>query len=115
MVSDAVVLMPHQRRVVDECVACHARRRGWTLHAVQCRSQHVHAVVTAPGRAPAAVIVELKVWATRALHAAGDEHSMIKRGRWWTRGGSTRMVFDEAALESVVTYVMECQDRGRGV
>ncbi|MFM9025415.1 MAG: hypothetical protein ACKON7_08765, partial [Planctomycetaceae bacterium] len=108
-----VSLTRHQRGLVVRCVAAHARFRGWTLYAVQCRMQHVHVVIGAPGRGPYEVIAELKARATRMLGADAGGRSVRRSGRWWTRGGSSRKVFDERSLDNVVTYVRQCQDRAR--
>jgi REP element-mobilizing transposase RayT len=78
--------------------------------------QHVHAVVTTPTHAPAQVMQQLKTWASRALDARRSEglHQQSRR-RWWTRGGSMRLVRAEADLDAVVRYVRECQDSSRFV
>ena len=52
MAEEAVSFDRPQRVAVEEAIAAHCRVRGWHLHAVECRSQHVHVVVTAVGRAP---------------------------------------------------------------
>jgi REP element-mobilizing transposase RayT len=76
--------------------------------------QHVHAVVTAPNRAPAQVMQQLKAWASRALDAHQTEDGRRPRhGRQWTRGGSMRLVRGEADLDAVVEYVREFQDSTR--
>jgi REP element-mobilizing transposase RayT len=113
LTSACVSLTSHQRGLVVRCVTAHARFRGWTLHAVQCRTQHVHVVIGASGRSTREVIAELKAQATRMLDAAEGERLFRRLRRWWTRGGSGRQVFDERSLENVVMYVRECQDRRR--
>jgi hypothetical protein len=30
--------------------------------------------------------------------------------RWWAKGGSAQLLFDDTAIEAAVKYVMECQD-----
>src|SRR5580704_16263495 len=47
MTEDACILDPQQRTLVEQTIADHCRIRGWQLHAVNCRSNHVHVVVTA--------------------------------------------------------------------
>ena len=44
---------------------------------------------------------ELRRWALHAINAR----------RFWTEGGRCDWIHDEAGLESVVTYVLEAQDR----
>ncbi|HEY1786180.1 MAG TPA: hypothetical protein VGG30_11545, partial [Pirellulales bacterium] len=35
------------RQVVEQTIAAHCRVRCWILHAINCRSNHIHVVVTA--------------------------------------------------------------------
>jgi hypothetical protein len=41
MTEDACILTSEQRKVVETQIAETCARRGWTLHAVNCRSNHV--------------------------------------------------------------------------
>jgi hypothetical protein len=50
MAESAVDLSVTQRALVEQTIRDHCRIRGWLLHAVNVRSNHVHAVVT--GRLP---------------------------------------------------------------
>jgi hypothetical protein len=110
MKEPAVLLVGSQRGVVERAIATHCGLRGWHLHAVQCRTQHVHVVVTAVIVSPDEVLRQLKEWCTRALRQSGGGSSADSaRRRWWTEGGSRRQVFHEGDLESVVAYVTECQ------
>ena len=53
MTEPALTLTDEQRRIIKEdTIAAHCRIRGWHLHAVNVRTQHVHVVVNAPGRTP---------------------------------------------------------------
>src|SRR5436190_21710918 len=45
-----------QRNVVEQTITDHCRIRRWHLHAVNCRTNHVHIVVTALGRDPEEVM-----------------------------------------------------------
>ncbi|HEX3998700.1 MAG TPA: hypothetical protein VHX65_09145 [Pirellulales bacterium] len=49
MTEQALILGDDQRRLVEKVIAEHCAIRHWTLHAVNCRTNHVHAVVSAPG------------------------------------------------------------------
>ncbi len=108
MAEAAVTFDRVQRVVVEEAIAAHCRVRGWHLHAVECRSQHVHVVVTAVDCAADDVLKQFKSWATRALKAIANSRG-LSRTRWWTEGGSRRRIFCEGDLASVVSYVQECQ------
>ena len=91
---------------MEETVARHCQIRGWTLHAVKARSNHVHVVVTAPGYEPEVVCDQFKAWCTRHL-----KRSHAGRERFWTEGGSCRWINHEDDLETVIAYVTYAQDR----
>ena len=66
MTEDACRLDGEQREVVEWQIAETCRVRGWELHAVNCRSNHAHVVVTAD-QSPKIVRNQLKAWCTRRL------------------------------------------------
>jgi hypothetical protein len=66
MTEDACRLDGEQRAVVERQIAETCNVRGWELHAVNCRSNHLHVVVTA-AQAPKTVRNQLKAWCTRRL------------------------------------------------
>jgi REP element-mobilizing transposase RayT len=115
MSEDACVLNEKQRLAVHEQIAETCDHRGWTLHAVNCRSNHLHVVVTAPVH-PKVVRSQLKAWCTRKLkeQAAAERHpddvSKV-RDNWWAERGSQRYVNDEESLESAILYVRDGQDK----
>jgi len=110
MPEDACRLSVAQRNLVQEQIAETCRHRGWHLHAVNCRSNHVHVVVSAPNTAPKKMRTDLKAWATSRLRQEFDE----QRENWWAARGSIRWLWDEDDLEAAVLYVAEGQDRGSG-
>src|SRR6266852_3241946 len=67
MPESALTLDSEHRRCVEDTVADHCRIRGWHLHVVNCRTEHVHVVVTAPKRDPDVVMDQFKAWCTRRL------------------------------------------------
>src|SRR5262245_45094384 len=70
MVESTVVLTEEQRTLVEQTIRDHCRIRGWLLHAVNVRSNHVHVVVTAD-REPGEVLNQFKAWCSRKLSDAG--------------------------------------------
>ncbi len=66
MTEDASRLDRKHREVVERQIAETSKVRGWELHAANCRSNHVHVVVTA-SEAPQIVRNQLKAWCTRRL------------------------------------------------
>src|SRR5262249_48989486 len=92
LTEEPCVLSPEQRRLVEETIPKPSASRGCHWHAVTCRTNHVHVVVTA-GAAPDVVRDQFKAWCTRRLKeqqraAAGPDRPV--RLRWWTEGGSAR-------------------------
>ena len=66
MTEDACVLDLEQRLLVENTITDHCRIRGWQLHIVNCRTNHVHAVVTVD-RDPDEAREQFKAWCTRHL------------------------------------------------
>jgi REP element-mobilizing transposase RayT len=100
-------LDPQSRAVVTTTLRETCRRRGWTLHALNVRTNHVHAVVAAEC-GPEVVMGAFKACSTLALRRAG----LLGAGCvLWSRHGSTRYLWNEAAVEAACEYVMERQDR----
>jgi hypothetical protein len=108
MSEDACRLTQDQRRAVEEQIAETCSRRGWTLHAVNCRSNHVHAVVTADVDNPKKIRVDLKAWTTRAL-----TERFGGRKNWWAERGSIRYLNKDDELEAALVYVRDGQDGER--
>jgi len=112
MTESALTLDAERRHIVEDTIADHCRIRGWHLHAVNARTQHIHVVVSAPGRDPEDVMDQFKAWCTRKLKQR--ERSRQSAGKklrqnWWTQRGSKRRLNDEDELEAAVLYVREGQ------
>lgn len=99
-----------QRGIVHRTIGDHCLRRAWQLHAMDCRTHHVHVALTAPRATPADCMAQLKAWTARRLAEAAT-HGV--RTKWWTENGSRRLIFDETDLADVVVYIAECQDKSR--
>jgi REP element-mobilizing transposase RayT len=105
MVDDPFLLDAPRRDAVVEAITAVAMRNGWQLHALNVRTNHAHAVVTATVT-PERVLNAFKAWSTGRM----SRLSLIQRGRRvWTRHGSTRYVWDERSLDAVIQYVDEAQ------
>ena len=114
MAETALHLDVPQRETVKKAVVDHCQFRNWYLHAVDCRSNHCHTVVTAIDYDGEQVRDQLKSWATRRLkeNLRLDKPNKPIRERWWTRKGSTRYLFDDESLEAAILYTLEAQDLG---
>ena len=102
-----VILNPLQRQLVEETIAKHCAFRGWTLHAVNARSNHIHVVVTAPGMNPKEVMAQFKAWCSRRLNE--QERAGLNQKKWWTQYGSKKWINDENYLQNAIRYVKERQ------
>jgi hypothetical protein len=122
MTEDACRLDHNQQELVEKTIAGHCRIRGWMLYAVNCRSNHVRVVVAA-NRHPDDVREQFKAWCTRRLKhwqrerrgttAVDAVPSNAIRQNWWAERGSGLYINDDEALEGVIHYVLEAQDRPR--
>jgi REP element-mobilizing transposase RayT len=98
-----------ERALVEQTIRRHCEIRGWSLLAVACRTNHVHAIVAA-GVDPDTVMNQLKAWCTRRLkERRATRGDGAVRENWWTEGGSKRFLNDTASLENAVNYVLEAQ------
>lgn len=143
MTEDACWLDCEQRDVVERQIAETCQVRGWALHAVNCRSNHVHVVLTAD-RAPKIVRNQLKAWCTRRLkeleikrrqardvpylrfglvsdansstltRSVSEEAGDLNiRENWWAERGSQRFINGAECLEAAILYVRDGQDKPR--
>jgi len=140
MTEDACRFDGEQRDVVERQIAETCNVRGWELHAVNCRSNHAHVVVTAD-RSPKIVRNQLKAWCTRRLRELEAKRRLaddVPRSRfglvfdvdastptrsvsedsirenWWAERGSQRFINSSKGLEAAILYVRDGQDNPRG-
>lgn len=88
------------------------RHKGWTLHAVNCRSNHVHVVLSAT-TSPKVIREQLKAWCSRRLSEQQVELGIPegeRRSKWWSERGSIRWVFRVSDLAAAIEYVLNQQD-----
>jgi len=112
MIDDACRLLPHQRDRVEQQVAETCRFRGRILHAVNCRSNHLHVVVSATVP-PKGIREQLKAWCSRRLNEQQRELGIPeeeRRSNWWSERGSIRWIFTESDLAAAIDYVLNQQD-----
>ena len=101
-----VLLDKRRRSIVDLTIREVCLRRGWTIHTLSVRTNHVHVVVTA-ARSPESVMNSFKSWATRRMIEAG---AFPEKAKAWSRHGSTRYLWTTKALEAACRYVKEGQE-----
>jgi REP element-mobilizing transposase RayT len=108
MTEPPCILDEQQRRIVERTVAEHCKIRGWQLYAVNCRTKHVHVVVSANCE-PEDMRDQFKAWCTRRLKENEQSRSQSVRKKWWTERGSQLYIGDEESLEDAIRYVLDCQ------
>jgi REP element-mobilizing transposase RayT len=121
MTEDACILDHKQRCLVEMTITEHCRIRGWQLHAVNCRSNHLHVVVST-NRDPDEVREQFKAWCTRKLKELERDRLSASRDcmpsptrlpaireKWWAERGSRRYIGDEGSLEAAIRYVLDGQ------
>jgi REP element-mobilizing transposase RayT len=89
------------RALVERTVLEVAEYRGWTVHTLAVRSNHVHVIVSAPER-PEPVMNAFKSWSTRRLVEAG---LLPPHTRAWVRHGSTGYLWKPVELRAACKYV----------
>jgi REP element-mobilizing transposase RayT len=93
------------RVVVDRTIHEVCEHRDWELHACNVRSNHVHVVVSAES-SPEKVMNALKSWSTRRLR----ETKLIgPHTKPWSRHGSTKYLWNQAAIQAACLYTEEGQ------
>ncbi|MEX0819835.1 MAG: transposase [Pirellulaceae bacterium] len=119
MKDKPLFLNESQRAEVEKVIRKHANIRGWELHAVSARSNHVHVAVTVvpkvSGKALAAgssavkrVRDQFKANGTTALRRMTEP---VTHEKVWTKGGDIEFIDTDDDLEQVVIYITEAQDR----
>jgi REP element-mobilizing transposase RayT len=97
-----IILDPIQRVMVEKAVREVCTHREYSLLAVNARSNHVHAVISAACK-PEPILEALKAYCTRKLRRAGLILSTTKP---WVRHGSTRYLWKERQVELAMNYVL---------
>ncbi len=98
-----VKLGRRERAVVIDSIKGSCAHYGWVLHAVHARTDHVHVVVSS-GLHWNLALSRLKAYASRALNA-----ELGRKPKWWTRHGSTILLWGPREVDDCVGYVVDEQ------
>jgi REP element-mobilizing transposase RayT len=101
------ILGASARGLVAQTIADHCRLRGWNVLATAVRTNHVHVVIESRGVRPEDMMGQLKAWSARRLREAG---LLAPDEPVWTRGGSTRYIWEDKSIAAAVAYVLEGQN-----
>ena len=106
MKQTAFLLDEKQQKAVESAIKEVCEHRGYILQAINVRTNHVHAVVSAHTK-PEPIINAFKSYSTRKLKELGLIDSKTKV---WSRGGSRRSLWKPRHLELAINYVLYCQE-----
>lgn len=99
------VMNAQQRQVVLHSIIDTCQHSTWYLHAAHVRSNHIHVVLTAE-KPPERIVMSLKANATRLLRIADPT---LTRERFWSRGASTRYIFQSIYIFRAIEYTINEQ------
>ena len=100
--SDPFLLNATSRKLVDLAVRNVCDFRGWTLFAINVRTNHTHSVVSGAASS-AKMLNDFKSYSTRRLRESGEwnfEHSP------WVDKGSRRNLWTDAHVAVACDYVI---------
>jgi REP element-mobilizing transposase RayT len=100
-----VILNKEQRNIVEEAIKEVCDYRKYDLQALNVRSNHIHAVVSAQVK-PEVIADAFKKYATRKLR---DEKIISKEISLWSRGRSRRYLWKPRYVALAIEYVLNEQ------
>ena len=105
MRQDEMIFSQEQRDHLAATTREVCTHRGWKIHALNVRTNHIHMVVSG-GAAPEKMLGDLKRYGTRRLR----EHDLVEADRLvWSEHGSTKYLWDDKAVFEACDYVINCQ------
>jgi len=104
---DLFLLNESQQIVVDISIRETCKIRNFELLAVNVRTNHLHAVISAASK-PETIINDLKRYATRKLR---ENYMVLKDDRVWSRGGSRRYLWKQRHVDKAIDYVLYGQGK----
>ncbi len=101
-----LILNARERSAIDAAIRDTCNIRNWGLGAINVRTNHVHAVVSASHKKPEDVLSTFKANATRQLRQDGLwPHSFSP----WANKGSKRRLSNERSVARAIDYVVNGQ------
>jgi len=105
VIGAPVQLGPAERRIVESAIREVCTVRGYSLYALNVRTNHVHLIVNNGGKVER-LMDSFKAYSTKALRVAD---LIGKDTKPWSRHGSTRYLWTERHIELAVEYVVSGQ------
>ena len=103
---EPVILNALRRRPVENAIREVCQFKGWSLHAVNVRTNHVHAVVAIGPEKPERALNAFKSYSTRRMRKNGCWDSDASP---WVDKGSQRHLWNERSVALAVDYVINGQ------
>ena len=100
--GEAVLLDAKERKIFEQTIREVCKFKDWVLHAVNVRTNHVHAVVSIGDHLSATALNAFKSYSTKNLRQNGCWKSS---GSPWADKGSRRYLWNEKSLETAIEYV----------
>ena len=97
-----VILNDAQRAVTDTAIKQLCEKRKYFLHAINVRTNHAHAVVTAQMK-PERIADAFKAFATKKMR---EENLFSKELKIWSRGRSRQYLWKPRHVELAIDYVL---------
>ena len=101
-----VALDAARRLLVENAVRETCEKRGWSLLAINIRTNHAHTVVATGGKSSKQALVAFKANATRAMREAGTWNFEYSP---WSEKGSRRSLWNEQSIAITIDYVLNGQ------
>jgi REP element-mobilizing transposase RayT len=101
-----VYLHAARRKAVAVAIRETCEKRGWSLLAVNVRTNHAHSVIDPIGKDPDRVLIALKSNATRRMRETGCWREAETP---WAEKGSKRNLWNDASVEMAIYYVRHAQ------
>ena len=102
MRQGAIVFNKNQRRKVEEAIEEVCVYRNYTLQAINCRTNHLHVVVSAQSK-PEPIMNTFKSYATRKLR---ELNLVDSNNRIWALKGSRRYLWKPRHVSLAIEYVL---------
>lgn len=102
MQQPAFIFSKRQRKIVESAVKELCENRKYFLHAINVRTNHVHAVVSAQMK-PERIADAFKAAATKKLR---EENLVSRELKIWSRGRSRRYLWKPRFVELAIDYVL---------
>ena len=103
---EPVTLDAQQRQGVDSAIREVCTYRGWFLHALNVRTNHVHVVASIGPAKPERALNAFKAYSTRRMRQDGNWR---KPQSPWADRGSKRHLWNERSLALAIDYVVNGQ------